>query len=248
MKRLIYSLLPVLLIGATTPARGGSQDVLDLSVIDLMTERELRESGLTKLSPDEMENLDAWLNRFASVFLTIQQTTEGSASPPSQPTAPRPTPGTDAACYESSIMVPTPFMGNDGEIFRLLDGSLWEVKYEYEYLYEYYPDVVVCPARGTLVIDGKTLNVVRISGDAPRSPAQLGGTEDIIESQIDGEFTGWEGDTIFRLQNGQVWQQASYSYRYRYALNPRVVIYQSSAGHKMRVDGVDDEIAVRRLQ
>ncbi len=46
-------------------------------------------------------------------------------------------------CYESSIQKPAPFMGNDGEIFKLADGSLWEVKYEYEYMYEYYPDVII---------------------------------------------------------------------------------------------------------
>ena len=48
-------------------------------------------------------------------------------------------------CFEASILSPTPFMGNDGEIFKLDDGSMWEVKYEYEYLYEYYPSVIVCP-------------------------------------------------------------------------------------------------------
>lgn len=42
-------------------------------------------------------------------------------------------------CYESSIVSPSPFMGNNGEIFKLADGSLWEVKFEYEYLYEYLP-------------------------------------------------------------------------------------------------------------
>lgn len=30
-------------------------------------------------------------------------------------------------CYESSIVKPSPFMGNDCEIFKLADGSLWEV-------------------------------------------------------------------------------------------------------------------------
>ncbi len=62
-------------------------------------------------------------------------------------------------CYKSSIMKPTPFMGNDGEIFQLSDGTLWEVKYEYEYMYEYYPDVIICPSLGKLIIEGKKLNV-----------------------------------------------------------------------------------------
>jgi hypothetical protein len=67
-----------------------------------------------------------------------------------------------ASCYESSIQTPNPFMGNHGEIFRLADGSLWEVEFEYEYLYEYSPDVVICPGSGKLLIDGKRLNVQQV--------------------------------------------------------------------------------------
>ena len=55
-------------------------------------------------------------------------------------------------CFQSSIVSPTPFMGNNEEIFKLSDGSVWEVKYEYEYLYEYYPSVIVCPNRGKLTL------------------------------------------------------------------------------------------------
>ena len=71
---------------------------------------------------------------------------------------------TRGACYEASITKPSPFMGNDGEIFKLDDGSLWEVKYEYEYLYEYYPEVIICPSKGKLVIDGKSLDVEYVGG------------------------------------------------------------------------------------
>jgi hypothetical protein len=67
-------------------------------------------------------------------------------------------------CYEASIVKPSPFMGNDGEIFKLDDGSLWEVKYEYEYMYEYYPNVIICPSKGKLVVDGKSLNVEYVGG------------------------------------------------------------------------------------
>lgn len=35
---------------------------------------------------------------------------------------------------------------------------------------------------------------------------------DVIESRIEGEFEGWDGDTIFELENGQIWQQSSYAY------------------------------------
>lgn len=67
------------------------------------------------------------------------------------------------ACYEDTIMKPTPFMGNNDEIFVLSDGSIWEVKFEYEYMYEYYPSVIVCPDRGFIIVDDTKLNVMKIS-------------------------------------------------------------------------------------
>jgi len=166
------------------------------------------------------------------------------------PSRPSGAPSARSTCYRSSVMNPTPFMGNNGEIFSLSDGSLWKVNYEYEYLYEYYPSVIVCPSTGQLLVRGKTLNVERIAAARSPSPSesQSPGTADVIESRIDGEFSGWEGETIFKLQNGQVWQQSSYAYKYKYAYSPEVLIYRSGSVYKMRVNGVDGEIAVRRLR
>jgi len=104
-------------------------------------------------------------------------------------------------CYESSIVSPSPFMGNNGEIFKLVDGSLWEVKYEYEYLYEYFPSVIICPSRGKLAIKGKTLNVEQVGGrkSSAKSKSKQAPSSEAIESQISGDFEGWEGETIVKL-------------------------------------------------
>ncbi len=78
---------------------------------------------------------------------------------------------------------------------------------------------------------------------APLQPAS-----DAIESQIDGDFEGWSGETIFKLQNGQIWQQASYDYQYEYAYSPEVTIYKTSECYKMKVENVSDVICVKRLK
>jgi hypothetical protein len=148
-----------------------------------------------------------------------------------------------AGCYKSSIMSPAPFMGNNGEIFKLFDGSFWEVKYEYEYLYEYYPDVIMCPENEKLIIAGKTLNVKSLSGNSDANAS----SSDIIESQIDGDFNGWNGETIFKLTNGQIWQQSSYAYTYSYSFMPKVIIYKVGKLYKMQVKGVTSSIYVKRL-
>jgi hypothetical protein len=82
-----------------------------------------------------------------------------------------------------------------------------------------------------------------------RPPASTAvATPDVIETQTDGEFNGWDGETIFKLANGQIWQQDSYAYTYHYAYRPKVLIYKSGATYRMKVDGVTDTISVKRIK
>jgi hypothetical protein len=70
-----------------------------------------------------------------------------------------------------------------------------------------------------------------------------------IETQIDGDFKGWTGETLYKLRNGQIWQQATYHYHYHYAYAPEVTIFSGAEGCAMRVSDDDDEaIPVRRLK
>ena len=151
------------------------------------------------------------------------------------------------SCYEDSIISPSPFMGNDGEVFKLSDGTLWEVKYEYEYLYAYYPTVIVCPSLGKLGIEGKMLAVEAIGAAATSSSPSLS-NERVIESKIDGEFNGWEGGTIFKLRNGQIWQQIDGRYKYKYKYSPEVLLIPRGNHHEMRVEGMDATVRVVRLR
>lgn len=147
------------------------------------------------------------------------------------------------SCYQATITKPSPFMGNDGEIFTLSNGIIGEVKHEYEYMYEYYPSVLVCPSKNQLIISGKTLNIQLI-----QNKKQIHETSTLIESQIDGEFEGFEGETIIKLINGQIWQQTEYYYHYHYAYSPSINIFKLSSGYKIKVDGVEKLIGVKRLK
>ena len=73
-------------------------------------------------------------------------------------------------------------------------------------------------------------------------------TSDVIESQIAGDFNGWDGETIFKLTNGQIWQQAEYDYEYEYAFQPAVTIYKTAGGYKMKVEDMDETIYVKRIK
>ena len=78
-----------------------------------------------------------------------------------------------------------------------------------------------------------------------RAPAQQGS---VIESKVDGEFEGWEGETIVKLMNGQIWQQTEYYYHYRYSFRPDVLIYKGGSGWKMKVEGIDKAVRVLLIE
>ena len=71
---------------------------------------------------------------------------------------------------------------------------------------------------------------------------------DVMETLIDGAFVGWDGETIFKMMNGTIWQQAEYSYIYHYAYMPEVQIYEKGDGYYMKVEDVDEEIRVNQLK
>jgi hypothetical protein len=152
-------------------------------------------------------------------------------------------------CYVSSIVSPSPFMGNNGEIFKLSDGSLWEVKYEYEYLYEYYPSITICPSKNFISIKGKKLSVQLIKKGSGSKKATTKEIEnEVIESRIDGDFEGWDGETIFKLTNGQIWQQTDFQIQIAIKLMPKVLIYNTGSNYKMQVEGIEKSITVTRLK
>ncbi|WP_156317925.1 hypothetical protein [Blastomonas sp. AAP25] len=133
------------------------------------------------------------------------------------------------ACYESMISNPTPFMGKNDEIFQLSDGSIWQVKYEYEYLYEYSPSVIICPDKGVLIINKKSLNVIALrSVDAPRgvrSPANAvtvvyrvagcdyfiaDGPKGLYVLEWYGGYDPVEGDTLAGYDGGYGMKKVTY--------------------------------------
>ena len=80
------------------------------------------------------------------------------------------------------------------------------------------------------------------------SQPSLSASSTVIESQVNGEFKGWEGKTIVKLMNGQIWQQREYYYHYHYSYMPKVFIYREASGYQMKVDGIDKSVGVNKLR
>lgn len=69
-------------------------------------------------------------------------------------------------------------------------------------------------------------------------------------AHLDGTFTGWGGTTVFKLDNGQVWQQVDDSVLSIGAIkNPKITISKGLIStYYLSVEGVQDTIAVRRIK
>ena len=75
------------------------------------------------------------------------------------------------------------------------------------------------------------------------SPCPVGNRA--VNSRITGDFEGWEGESIYQLDNGQIWQQSEYKYKYKYKYAPKVNLFRSGSSWNMLVEGMDEPIKVR---
>jgi len=80
-----------------------------------------------------------------------------------------------------------------------------------------------------------------LSTQAPAPPSAS-----VIRTCIEGDFTGWTGESVFELCNGDVWVQTSFAYLFHYAYRPNVTIVRSAAGWTMTADGVRGSVAVQK--
>jgi len=70
-----------------------------------------------------------------------------------------------------------------------------------------------------------------------------------IETSIVGPFKGWSGKTFFKLENGQVWQQRTGGkVNYRKSMSPKVEIFKTIGGYRMRVEGYRQTVGIKRIR
>ena len=70
-----------------------------------------------------------------------------------------------------------------------------------------------------------------------------------FEARLTGDFTGWTGKTIFKLDNGEVWRQRS-SANYRHRGSDRRVTFKKNwiGGWEMTVVSSGKTVLVRKVQ
>jgi hypothetical protein len=117
---------------------------------------------------------------------------------------------------------------NSDMLFKLTNGTYWlQTAYKYWYYYAYMPQIEI--------FQEGSLYFLRLGGS--NQSVQVRQISGVIESQIDDAFEGWQGESKYKLTNGQSWKQERYKYEYKYSYRPHVIIYETSSGTVMDVDG-----------
>ncbi|HKT32107.1 MAG TPA: hypothetical protein VJS89_06405 [Gammaproteobacteria bacterium] len=81
------------------------------------------------------------------------------------------------------------------------------------------------------------------------TPRDNPATPERIETRIAGRFTGWTGNTVFKLENGQVWKQAGTGYFTAIELDhPQVIIKKLGFGYLLTLPGHGATVFVRRIK
>jgi len=130
------------------------------------------------------------------------------------------------------------FEGFDDEVlFKLTDGTYWiQDEHKHWYHHAHSPEAKILRKDGRLYI--------QVDGEDEIAPVHEASA--VTRSKIKGEFKGWNGKSTYELTNGEVWQQASAKYKYKYAYMPAVIIYETPSGMVMDVAGT--RAKVRRVK
>lgn len=91
----------------------------------------------------------------------------------------------------------------------------------------------------------------QVSGDAGNDKPGIEEMErEPIVARINGKFAGWDGHTVFKLENGMIWAQVDKDKFYtRELINPTVVIEPAMFGTwRLKVEGFDEDVRVERLE
>ena len=105
---------------------------------------------------------------------------------------------------------------------------------------------------GSLAVASTSSPVITASEDIDRRGLPFDDSEDDspIQSRIIGGFSGWDGQTVFKLENGMIWvQDDKDKFHIKEVQNPVVTIEQSMFNNwKLSIEGHKEDCKVRRIQ
>lgn len=144
----------------------------------------------------------------------------------------------------------------DGRVNRIRRGTLFKTQSRQVYEVSGFVRLIEMELNPevTVLTDGVDYKLVIHGVDEPIVCKRIAGGASVeasgtaFEAHIDGEFNGFEYGRLYKLQNGQVWEQTNFSLTLNLGLSPKVTFWKVESVWNMKVDGVDDPVTVRQIR
>ena len=68
-----------------------------------------------------------------------------------------------------------------------------------------------------------------------------------IDSNIEGEFEGWDEGKTFKLDNGSEWELSSFQFSFSFSFRPSAKIWRDGGRYFLEVEGMSDKVEVNQL-
>lgn len=224
--------LILLTLAVAVPLKASQQPFKTLE--ERMTGREFRDTGLYRLSEEELETLNQWLREHSLMPKEHHEDAKPSAVPDdAEPAAEQ---EEDPAPTEPVDPEPTEELDDDTAPTEPVDAE---------------------PPSEPADADPPTepTDTAPAEQDAPEEPGDRRGLpeqadREPINSRIAGTFNGWHGNTEFELKNGMVWRQAERdTFAVREMDSPEVTIRPGMFGTwRLSVEGYSSAVRVERIR
>jgi len=70
----------------------------------------------------------------------------------------------------------------------------------------------------------------------------------VTESELEGACRSWDGQTVFRLANGEIWRQCSFRLRKLYLSCPAVRVWRVGRYCWLELEGAGEILPVKRVE
>lgn len=78
------------------------------------------------------------------------------------------------------------------------------------------------------------------------NPVKCHRESDVVDTQFKGNFSGWTGSTSFSFMNGETWVQDEPGIKNYNIFQPKVLISRTSDGYRMKIEGVNELLLVKK--
>ena len=122
--------------------------------------------------------------------------------------------------------------------------STWFANYESQHAKDCAQSAAIAPAAAAAPVAAASKPAT------PASARQRVSDDDVTTSRISGKFSGWYGSTVFKLENGQTWEQTDDSVLTIAAMqNPEITISKGAFDtYYLEVKGMTDSVPVRKVE